>query len=362
MRGYWGYWRESLARPVVWRVASYKRADSRGDPKGQSMDGVIRTVSGNIPATALGPCDYHDHLFQVSPLLTGDELDDEAASGREAAAMVAAGLGAMVEATPTALGRRPAALARVCAASGLKAVHVTGAHHEGHYGPGHWLLDESVDDLTRRFVADIVDGMPDTTIPDDDGPRRGPVACTRAGQPVRAGLVKAGIGYWRISHFEQCVLEAAARTALATGVAVMVHLDHGSAAFEVLGRLADAGVSPDRVALAHIDRNLDPGLHADLTQAGAYIGYDGMARHREAPDSALIDCLTRALEQGADPARILIGADVARRSRFVAYGGMPGLVYLPQRFLPRLRTAIGDELVTQMVTENPASLLSLRTH
>ena len=327
--------------------------------KGQPMEDIIRTVGGDIAAAALGPCDYHDHLFQVSPLLPGDDLDDESASGSEAAAMVAAGLGAMVEATPTALGRRPAALARVCAASGLKAVHVTGAHHEGHYGPGHWLLAETVDDLTRRFVADIVDGLPDTTTPDDDGPHRRPVACTPEGQPVRAGLVKAGIGYWRISPFEQRVLEAAARTALATGVAVMVHLDYGSAAFEVLGRLADAGVPHDRVVLAHIDRNLDPGLHAELTQAGAYIGYDGMARHRNAPDSALIDCLARALEQGADPARVVIGADVARRSRFVAYGGMPGLVYLPQRFLPRLRAAIGDDLVTRIVTANPARLLAL---
>ena len=324
------------------------------------MEGVIRTVGGDIAADELGPCDYHDHLFQVSPLLPGDDLDDEALSGREAAAMVAAGLGAMVEATPTALGRRPTALARVCAASGLKAVHVTGAHHEGHYGPGHWLLAETVDDLTRRFVADIVDGLPDTTTPDDDGPHRRPVACTPEGQPVRAGLVKAGIGYWRISPFEQRVLEAAARTALATGVAVMVHLDYGSAAFEVLGRLADAGVPHDRVVLAHIDRNLDPGLHAELTQAGAYIGYDGMARHRNAPDSALIDCLARALEQGADPARVVIGADVARRSRFVAYGGMPGLVYLPQRFLPRLRAAIGDEVVGRITTANPAAWLALR--
>ena len=28
-------------------------------------------------------------------------------------------------------------------------------------------------------------------------------------------------------------------------------------------------------------------LHAELTLAGAYLGYDGMARHREAPDAAI---------------------------------------------------------------------------
>ena len=321
---------------------------------------IIRTVGGDIPAGMLGACDYHEHLFQVSPLLAGDELDDEACSTREAAAMVAAGLGAMIEATPTGLGRNPAALARVCATTGLRAVHVTGAHHVGHYPPGHWLLEASVDDLTRRFVADVIDGMPDTTTPDDDGPQRGPIALTGGGAPVRAGMVKAAARYWHIGPFERRCLEAAAATALTTGVPVMVHLDHGSATSEVLDILAAAGLPADRVVLAHIDRNLDPGLHADLTQRGAYIGYDGMARHREAPDSALIDCLERALTEGADPTRIVLGTDVARRTRFVAYGGMPGLAYLPQRFLPRLRARLGDEAVDGFLVANPAALLALR--
>jgi phosphotriesterase-related protein len=108
-----------------------------------------------------------------------------------------------------------------------------------------------------------------------------------------------------------------------------------------------------------MDRNLDPALHADLTLAGAYIGYDGMARPREAPESALIDCLERALAHGADLSRVLIGADVARSSRFVAYGGMPGLAYLPERFLPRLAARIGADAIHAITTANPAAFLSL---
>ena len=73
----------------------------------------------------------------------------------------------------------------------------------------------------------------------------------------------------------------------------MVHLEHGSAAWEVLETLAEEGLSADRVILAHADRNLDPGLHAELTLAGSYLGYDGMARHREAPDSAILDAYRR---------------------------------------------------------------------
>ena len=45
---------------------------------------TVRTVLGDIPAADLGSCDYHEHLFQVSPLLSGDELDDESSSERAA--------------------------------------------------------------------------------------------------------------------------------------------------------------------------------------------------------------------------------------------------------------------------------------
>jgi phosphotriesterase-related protein len=175
---------------------------------------------------------------------------------------------------------------------------------------------------------------------------------------VRAGLVKAGVGYWRIDAFERRVLAAAAATAVSTGVAVMVHLEHGSAAHEVLAALAADGLPAERVVLAHADRNLDPGLHAELTSAGAYLGYDGMARHREAPDSSILDCLERVAAHG-DADRLLLGGDVARRTRYRAYGGLPGLDYLPSRFLPRVRDRLGEELLRRLLVANPARVLAL---
>jgi phosphotriesterase-related protein len=313
---------------------------------------VIRTVLGDVPAADLGRCDYHEHLFQISPLLPGDELDDEAASGAEAAALRAAGIGAMVEATPTGLGRDPAGVARISAATGLHVVHTTGGHRSEHYS-GHWLIDCTEAELARRFTTDVRDGLPAV-----DARDRGAAATGPAGAPVRAGLVKAGAGYWRIDGFERRVLAAAAATAVSTGVAVMVHLEHGSAAHEVLAALAADGLPAHRVVLAHADRNLDPGLHAELAAAGAYLGYDGMARHRDAPDSAILDCLERvAADGGAD--RLLLGGDVARRTRYRAYGGLPGLDYLPTRFLPRVRDRLGEELLHRLLVTNPARLLAL---
>jgi phosphotriesterase-related protein len=315
---------------------------------------AVRTVLGDIAPECLGVCDYHDHLFQVSPLLTGDELDLEKPSQEEAATMVAAGIQAMVEATPTGLGRRPEAVARISLATGLNVVHATGFHREEHYEPGSWVLKATESQLAARVKRDVTAGLGI-----DDCVEDSPTARTPDGQLIRAGLVKVGAGYWRISSFERRALAAAAQAGADTGAPVMVHLEHGSAAWEVLAVLNGCGLSCDRIALAHVDRNLDPYLHTELTQAGAYIGYDGMARHRLAPDSALIDCLRRALELGADPSRLLIGADVARASRFRAYGGLPGMEYLPKRFLPRLERCLGQSVVEGFMRANPARWLTL---
>ncbi|MER7080610.1 phosphotriesterase-related protein [Saccharopolyspora kobensis] len=302
---------------------------------------TVRTVLGDVPAQALGRTDYHEHLFQVSPLLPGDELDDELRSGQEAQSLREAGIDALVEATPIGLGRDPAGMARIAERTGLHVVATTGAHRQAHYPDGHPLLASTEEALAERFTAELVTGMSDV-----DG----------TGTGIRAGVLKAGIGYWSISAFERRVLGAVAVAHAATGAPVMVHLEHGSAAFEVLDELGSRGVRADRVVLAHADRNPDPGLHAELCSAGAYLGYDGMARHRDRPDSAVLDCLLATAERGG-ARRLLLGGDVARRSRYRAYGGLPGLAYLPARFLPRLVREGGAELAELVVVENPARFL-----
>lgn len=310
--------------------------------------GHVCTVLGDVPPTQLGTIDYHEHLFQVSPLLPGDELTDEDRSGREAASLARAGISTIVEATPIGLGPQPAAVARISAASGLRAVHATGAHHVGHYRADDPMLAAGTASLADRFTADILDGFRDDA---------GDPLVRPDGGRIRAGLVKAGVRYWAIGPFEERVLAAAAQTHRRTGCPVMVHLEHGSAGHEVLDRLHAAGVRLGSVVLAHIDRNLDPGLHLSLIERGVLIGYDGMARHREAPDSALIGCLTEVIDGGGAEG-IVIGGDVARATRYLAYGGMPGLTYLATRFLPRLKSAIAPSAYAAVTRGNASRWLT----
>ena len=301
------------------------------------MTTAVRTVLGDISPHDLGPTDYHEHLFQTTPLLPGEELDDERASLAEARALRGAGAAAMVDATPIGLGRRPAAAARISEQSGLHVVHTTGLHRREHYADKAAVTRASVEELVALFRKDLLVGMDGTSI--------------------RAGLVKAGVGYWSIDEMERRVLDAAGRLAAELAVPVMVHLEHGSAAHEVLDVLEDSGCPADRVALAHMDRNPDPGLHEELATRGAYLGYDDAARHQLWPDSMPLDCLAETVAAGGQR-RLLLGGDVARRSRYAAYGGMPGLSYLFDRFVPRVRRFVGEDVTHQILTDNPARWLS----
>ncbi|MEV8265985.1 aryldialkylphosphatase [Microbacterium sp. NPDC076911] len=315
---------------------------------------MIRTVLGDIPADGLGATNYHEHLFQVSPLLPGDELDDEGASQAEAALLRASGFDAMVDATPIGLGRRPAAIARISQHTGIHVVATTGRHREAHYAPGHWVRTWDDGALLARFVDDIEQSMPVV-----DGQQNSSSAPMPEAAPVRAGMLKAGVDYWSISTFERQTLEAVAGASARTGVAVMVHLEFCTAAHEVLDILERAGTPAHRVVLAHADRDPDPGLHVDLAARGAYLGYDGFARPRTRGDAELLDLTAAVVDAGAGD-RIVLGGDVARRSRYVSYGGMPGLGYLGERYLPRLRSLIGSALVERMLVENTARLLDIQ--
>ena len=122
------------------------------------MTGFVRTVTGDVDPAGLGRVDYHEHLFQISPLLPGDDLDDEAASGDEASQLRASGFETMVDATPLGLGRRPEATRRISVATGLQVVMTTGVHRREHYEPGHPLLDAPAAKLAAAFLRDLTEG------------------------------------------------------------------------------------------------------------------------------------------------------------------------------------------------------------
>lgn len=316
----------------------------------------IRTVVGDVTPTRVGRVNYHEHLFQRTPLLPGDELDDEVRSRLEAADARSAGIDTIIDATPWGLGRKPEAVARIAEATGLQIVATAGFHRQAHYEGRPEVLSLTEAELADKALAELTEGQPVRDLI-AGGSASAPLASGLAGMPVRAGILKGGVGYWSISAFEARVLSAIGSAHRSTGAPIMVHLEHGSCAHEVLDRLKADGVPEDRVILAHIDRSPDHVLYSELAARGAFLGCDGAARLKDWPESLLIDAIVRTAENG-HLKQVLLGGDVARATRYLSYGGLPGIGYLTRSFAPRVEAALGADGLETILRSNPQQVLS----
>lgn len=309
----------------------------------------VTTVLGQVEPSDLGRVDCHEHVFLRSPILPGDDFQDLEKMAEEVHLVRASGIETVVDLTPIGLGRRPFWTAEVSRRTGVSIIMATGAHRHAHYPRGHWLYEISVDELTDLMVADLSEGIDDR---DWQGPR--PQAST-----VRAGIIKLGASYHSIAASEQRWFEAGVAAALLTGVSIAVHCEVGTAMHQVLDRLQELGLPAGRVLLAHADRNLDLGLHLELAERGAFLGYDTIGRTKYHADERIIELIGHVTQHGAG-GQVLLGTDVGRSSMLRAYGGGPGMDVLGREFLPRVRRILGEETSRNLMVANPARFLATR--
>lgn len=319
-----------------------------GGTVGGTSARTVVTVTGPLPAGALGVTDAHEHLFLDTPAQPGEGLDDPDRAVAEVLEARATGVGAIVELTPIGLGRRPDLMRAVSEATGMPIVAATGYHRDAHYPPGHWVLEASLETLTERIVLDLREGMHPADWLDPDLPP----------DPARAGVIKAGASHGRITPGEERRLRAAAAGSRATGAPIVVHTEAGTCGPEILDLLAGEGVSTDRVALAHIDRAPDPGLHAELAARGVTLLYDTVGKIKYGTDEERLD-LIEALVAAGHVGRLLVGLDMGRPSYFRAHGGGPGMRYLMATFVPRLGGRIGAAAVETILVANPARAFAM---
>src|ERR1700676_2283916 len=207
---------------------------------------VVMTVLGPIAFTQLGVTDAHDHLFLRTPALPGQDFDDAGRAIEEVGEAKRGGLEAIVEVTPIGLGRRPAGLRAVAEATGVHIVAATGYHRDAHYPVNHWVRDASVELLAQRILTDLREGMHP-----EDWLTEAPL------DSARAGVIKAGASYQHISPLEERRMVAAAIGHRETGAAILVHTEIGTCGHQIVDLLVREGVRPERIILAHLDRNPD---------------------------------------------------------------------------------------------------------
>ena len=357
------------------------------------MGGLVRTVLGDIDADDLGVTMTHEHCLvdlrnwfvepteaskrenmdrpiemsmlgelrrrQMSTTRTNLVLSDIDVAIQELEHYSGLGGGSLVDASCIGIGRDPVALQRISRKTGLNIIMGTGLYVEGAHPD--WVKGASIDDLTEMMVRDIEEGV---------GPFR-----VKAGVIGEVGVsgIEKGAGMKKthaVTPEEEKSLRASARAALATGVAVSVHLDVRpplGAPFAI-DILADEGLPVNRMIIGHLDQVHDLDYSMAVAETGAYVQFDAWGReyYREEWGYGIVmgqdiwrADFVRELVAAGHGDQMLFAQDVCFKSDLRTYGGY-GYGHILKSVVPLLEAkGVSPEAIRTILIDNPARALAL---
>eukprot|EP00094_Tigriopus_californicus_P011703 TCALIF_11307-PA protein Name:"Similar to pter Phosphotriesterase-related protein (Danio rerio)" AED:0.10 eAED:0.11 QI:190/0.33/0.42/1/1/1/7/0/346 len=346
------------------------------------MTGMVTTVLGQVPASALGTTLTHEHLsmsFDVCfvpppsrqstraqlpwtlehahwirqhPYSHADNivLNDEAAESavrQSVAAFKAAGGGCLVENSTFGLHRHTAFLADLARDTGVHVVAGTGYYVAGAQTES--SLNLSVEQCEDHMRAELTHGCVDNP-------------------NVRAGIMGEIGCSFPLHAFERKVVQACAQVQQETGFAVTFHPGRDAQSpSEIMDVFLEAGGTIK-----------DPAELLDLAQSGVYCQFDlfgiensyyQLAGAIDFPsDAQRMDMIKLLVEHGFED-QILVAHDIHTKHRLVSnnlgeqYGGH-GFAHLLDHAIPKMKAHKGftAETIHKILVDNPARILAQVPH
>ena len=305
------------------------------------MAKIIRTVKGDIDPQTTGFNLPHEHLITFPPMRTRTDIDYRLPSVEKAIEEVnffkVAGGTILADLTTDGYGRDVKALKQISEETGVHVLATTGFIMQSLFP--NIAFNSTQDELVELFTKDIKEGMD--------------------GTDIKAGWVKCGTSNDSMSGTEEKVMRAAAKTHHRTGVSVTTHTMAGTMAFTQINTLFSENVPPDRISIGHVDRSsLNIGYLKMIAKTGVYLTFDNIGKTKYYPDSVRIDMIKQLIADG-HVKQILLADDNGRQSYFRAYGGGPGLDYIPTVFVSMMKEAgISDKDIDQMTVINPREFMA----
>lgn len=320
----------------------------------------IRTLRGDIRPEELGFTYSHEHIvcrpaYWVEKKADDLLLDDKEKSKRDVADFKRYGGQSIVDATAVDYGRDVQAVKEISEELDIHIVGTAGFNKSFLWDAGiserlkpiigeyktysEWIDATSINSLTDFVVKEVEEGLEGTL--------------------YKAGQVKFGTGYNRISPLEEKTLRAVARAHLETKAPLHSHTEAGTMALEQIELLQSEGIDLSYMSFGHMDRNPDPYYHEQIAKTGAYLSFDGVAKIKYAPESTRIQCILELVKRGYEN-QILVSGDTARKSYYKHYDYGLGLEYIIAKWVPRFiddanqQGFDGEALIRKFFVENPA--------
>ncbi|WP_106767600.1 phosphotriesterase family protein [Paenibacillus faecalis] len=326
----------------------------------------IRTLDADISTEQLGFTYSHEHIV-CRPAYWAERgaddllLDDPEKSKLDVLDFKHHGGQAIVDATAIDYGRDVPAVHQIMQETGIRIIGTAGFNKSflwdaavkeelkpiiGDYKTYYeWIEAKSINELTDFVIREVEEGL--------------------EGTPYKAGQVKFGTGYNRISPLEEKTLRAVARAHHETKAPIHSHTEAGTMAIEQIELLKSENIDLSFLSLGHMDRNPDPYYHEQIAKTGAFLSFDGIAKIKYAPESTRIALILDLVRKGYED-QILISGDTARKTYYKHYDYGLGLEYIIAKWVPRFVDEAdkegfdGQKLVEKFFVTNPANCFAFK--
>jgi phosphotriesterase-related protein len=299
----------------------------------------LYTTQGPLERTDLGLVLPHEHVFvDLGPMEEANWRDADPADvvdvmAPEIERARAAGVTALIEATPEGVGRRVDIDLAVSAATGFPIVVPTGIYQEPSIPE--WAREASEDELAAWMVEELTEGVDDTG--------------------VRAAWIKVSTDDddpTGLSDDEAKILRAAARAGAKTDAAIGSHTLHGDVVHQQLDVLKEAGYDADRFIWIHAQAD-DERYHREVAERGAFVEYDWIGGDDQA-DADYVDHIETMIDAGYTD-NLLLSQDRGWYDPSEPGGGeQKPYTYLVDEFLSKLReSGVDEETVRRITHDNP---------
>ena len=225
----------------------------------------IITVTGEIPASAMGKTLHHEHL--LVDFIGADSTGYHRWDKNEVVEKVLPylmeikklGYKTLVECTPAYLGRDPELLEILSEKSGIQIITNTGYYSAvgGKFIPAHGFT-ETAEQLAQRWTVEAQNGI--------------------EGTGVFPGFIKIAVDAKPLEEINRKVVEAACIAHKATGLTIMSHTGPAVPAFEELEILKQNGVHPSAFIWTHAQNEKNSEKHIEAAKMGAWVAFDNFNR------------------------------------------------------------------------------------
>jgi len=318
---------------------------SLSDCRGDSGEGYIYTVNGEIKSSELGFTLSHEHV--LVDFSGADQYDPERWDDDEVVQVVAPyikeimdlGCKSLIECTPIFIGRDPMLLKMISDETGINILTNTGYYgaSDNKYIPKS-AYPASDKELAELWINEFNSGI--------------------EGTGIKPGFMKIGVTPGSLSDFHRKIVTAAGLTHLETGMIIASHTGPALPAFEEIELLKSIGVSPEAFIWVHAQNEKDHLKHIKAAETGARVSIDGLNKDNALQYAEwLMDFKNKGLLD-----RVLVSHDAGWYSPGEPEGGnfTPYTSIFKYLFPELEKRDFNSEDVNTVFVKNPAEAFSIK--